>query len=340
MKASDIHVAISPRIGYREAVELGAEVERLGLGGVWIPESSSRDAFVMLADIATRTERIELGTGIVNHFSRTPSALAQAAVTVSEAGGDRTFNLGLGSSTRVVIENFHGQPFQRTAQRMRETLEIVRLGAGGQPMEFDGEIFHLHGFRYREKPAPIRLFVAGLAPDMLAVTGEVADGWLPIWPSRQAIYVLREPVAAAARAAGRAMPIVAAYVYTHVGDDIDRSRRAIRRTLAWYMSSGGPTYNNLYRRYGFSEVVDAVEAAWRAGHRDRARALIPDAVIDDMCVVGDPSTALEQFESFRKLGIDIPVIRFPDEVDAESGLEMCAAIAGACGRAEAEVASS
>ena len=328
-RPSQIHVAITPRFGYRESVEFGIEIERLGFGGLWIPESSSRDAFITLAGIAARTERIELGTGIVNHFSRTPSALAQSAVSVSDAGGGRVFNLGLGSSTRMVIEGFHGIRFESTVERMRDAIQIIRLAVDARPVDFDGAIFKVHGFRLRDQPAPVRVFVAGLSPGMLALTGELADGWLPIWPSRRALAVLRQPMDEAARRAGRATPEVAAYIYTHVGDHIESSRAAIRRTLAWYMASGGPTYRKLYQSYGFGEVVEAVEAAWRAGDRERARALIPDAVIDDMCVIGDSSAAIEQLEGFRSLGVDIPVVRFPDEVDAAEALRMCAALARA-----------
>lgn len=332
MKLKDLHVAIGTVGHYRALIDLAVEVERLGFGGVWIPESSSRDAFVVLADIATRTRSLELGTGIVNHFSRTPSALAQAAITLSEAGGGRIVNLGLGASTRMVIQDFHGLPFQRTAQRMRETIDIVRKAAAGELLELEGDVFRVRGFslRWEGERGPVRLFVAGLAPGMLIVTGERADGWLPIWPSRRAMDVLREPVAAAAEAAGRPMPVVAAYIYTHVGPDVEASRRALRRSLAWYMAAGGRTYNNLYRRYGFGDTVDAVEEAWRKGDRDRARSLIPDAVIEDMCVVGDPATAPAQFASFQELGVDVPIVRFPDGVDSTQALAMVREIAAAC----------
>jgi probable F420-dependent oxidoreductase len=322
LKLSGVHVAISTGDAYGSIVESAVEAERLGFGGVWVPESVGRDAFVLLTDIACRTQRIQLGTGIVNHFSRSPAALAQAAMTLSEAADGRPVNLGLGASSRQVIERFHGMSYTKSAQRMRETIAIIRKAVAGESIDYHGSVFDIEGFRIPSETGPIRIFVAGLTPEMLAVVGEAADGWLPIWPSRRAMAKLLEPVDAAALKVGRPRPTVAAYIYTHLGPNLDQSRAPLRRSLAWYMTSAGSAYNALFRTYGYGDTVDAVEVAWGSGDHQAAAAVIPEKVIDDLCVLGEPATAPAQIELLRRQGVDVPVVRLPDGVGPSEGLQI------------------
>ncbi|HYZ00752.1 MAG TPA: LLM class flavin-dependent oxidoreductase, partial [Candidatus Binatia bacterium] len=283
----DVHVALAG--GERSGlVDLAVEAERLGFGGVWVAEAVGRDAFSLLTEIALRTRRVALGTGIVNIYGRSPTVLAQAAGSLAECASGRTVNLGLGTASRILIEGAHGVPFERPFTRMRETLGIVRQALSGEPVRAHGEVFDVQrlqlGIPGRER---VSLFVAGLSPQMLRITGEEADGWLPIWPSRRAFQdVLAREVSDAAAGAGRLPPEVAAYVHTYVGEDEEPALASLRRSLAWYMVNAGSAYENLFRRYGYDEVVDRVIAAWRAGDREGARAAIPADVIRDLCLDG------------------------------------------------------
>jgi alkanesulfonate monooxygenase SsuD/methylene tetrahydromethanopterin reductase-like flavin-dependent oxidoreductase (luciferase family) len=332
MDMRNIHVVVGRgRVG--GAVTLAVEAERLGFGGVWVPEGTSgAEAFSTLTAIALRTERVELGTGIVNPFARPPSTLVQSIATVADCAGGRPLNIGIGPSSRYLVENSLGVPYRRTVQRVRETIAIVRAAADQGSVDFTGEIFQVRDLRWAPPPtSPVRLFVGGLGPKMLAMTGECADGWLPIWPARRSFQVLREPVATAAAAAGRPMPAVAAYVYTDVGRDEDDSVASLRRTLAWYMVNAGTGYQDMFRRLGYSAVVDEVIDHWRAGRRDAARQAVPRSAIDDMCLVGGADTIAGQLDSLRDAGIDTVVLQFPTDRGVEQITRIIRTVAEAAG---------
>jgi probable F420-dependent oxidoreductase len=316
MRSVDVHVALSTGGERSDIISLALEVEQLGYGGLWLTELAARDAFGVLTEIALKTKRIELGTGIVNHYGRSPATLAQAAATVSEIMDGRPFNLGLGSSSRAVIEGLHGLAFQRPYVRMAEALHLIRLALSGERLSLSGEVFQTRGFALGVRPlGPVRLYVAGFARRMLEVTGREADGWLPNLPSRRGIGALRADVAAAAEQAGRPMPTTAAYLYATVGPDGPESEEPLRRSIAWYIASGGSGYQTLFRRYGYGQLVDDVVGLWTSGKRDEARALVTAETIRDLCAVGPADTLPDQLARFVEVGVDIPVLRLPDGLE-------------------------
>jgi probable F420-dependent oxidoreductase len=329
----DIHLALAG--GERSAlVGLAAEAERLGYGGVWVAEGPGRDAFSLLTEIALRTTAIELGTGIVNIYGRSPTALAQAAASLAEAAPGRAVHLGLGTGSRILIEGAYGLAYDRPFTRMRETIAIIRQALAGERVSLPGQVFRVERLKLSVSGQDrVDVYVAGLSPRMLAIAGEQADGWLPIWPSRRAFATaLHGRVADAAAAAGRPAPHVAAYAYTCLDDDNNNDGRALaalRRSLAWYMTSAGPAYANLFRGYGHAEVVDAVQAKWRAGERAAARDAIPAEVVRDLAVTGRAEAVPAQLDELRRLGIARPVLRFPDDLPASEIARMLGRIAAA-----------
>lgn len=330
MRIADVHVALSTGYPRADLVSLAQSVEQLGYGGLWLTELAGRDVFGLLTEVALKTRRIELGTGIVNHYGRSPATLAQAAATLSEALDGRPFNLGLGASSRAVIEGWHGLAYERPYARMAEALQMIRTALVGERLDFGGEVFKTRGFSLGVKPSgPVRLYVAGLARPMLEVTGRYADGWLPILPSRRGFAALRADVAAAAEQAGRPMPTAAAYLYAMIGDDPAELEEPLRRSIAWYIASGGSGYRTLFRRYGYEQLVDEIAALWGQGKRDEARGLVDAEVIRDLCLLGPPASVPEQLEQFVAVGIDTPVIRFPDPMEPSRQGESLRQIAAA-----------
>src|SRR5215510_14811798 len=156
--------------------------DELGYDTIFVPEAWGRDAFTTLGWIAANTRRVKLGPGIVNVFSRTPTLIAQSIATLDEISGGRAV-LGLGTSGPIVIENWHGMPFDQPLLRTRETVDIVRQALSGSRVNYDGEIFHLQGFRLGVKPSRevIPIYIASMGPRNLALTFTIADGWTPIW---------------------------------------------------------------------------------------------------------------------------------------------------------------
>ena len=333
MRVADVHVSLSSGYARADLVSLAVAVEEFGFGGLWLTELAAHDAFIVLTEIALKTRRMELGTGIVNHFGRSPATLAQSAASVSQVLQGRAFNLGLGASSRTVIEGLHGMPFKRPFARMADTLAMVRLALTGEPLNFSGAVFKTRGFTLGVQPAgPVRLYVGGFAPRMLAVTGQYADGWLPNLPSRRGFGALRQQVRSAAEVAGRPMPMTAAYLYTMLGEAVE-AEEPLRRTIAWYIASGGEGYRQLFRGYGYTGLVDEIAALWRDGKRADARALVTSEVIRDLCLVGTAEEIASQLSAFVDIGIDTPVIRFPDPLEPERQLTTLREIATELSRA-------
>ncbi len=329
----DVHVALGTRTRSRgDLIEVGIEIDKLGFGGLWVTESSSRDAFTLLTELAVKTRHVDLGTGIVNHYGRTPSTLAMAASSVAEMIPGRRVNLGVGASSRTVVEGFHGVPFDAPARRMAEAVDIIRAGASGQPMGYDGQIFQLDP-RFRlgyAEAGEVRILVAALSPAMLRVVGERADGWLPIWPSRTRFGPLLAEVEQAAAAVYRPRPWVASYLYTYVGDEA-AGAALLRQSLARYVAASGAAYTALFRRYGYDAQVDAVLAAWAKGDRQATSAAISDDMLADFCVIGDGGSVARQLAQFKQGGIDTPIVRVPDGLEKQEMLAMITDLAGALG---------
>src|SRR6202048_4092792 len=191
-------------LSFPEAVELAQRAEALGFDSVWMPEAYGTDAVSILGALAARTERIKLGTGIINVFSRTPALLAQTAATLDLISGGR-FILGLGTSGHQVISGWHGMAFDRPLLRMRETIAIVRQVLRRDRLLFEGEVFHLDkGLKLLARPvrAAVQISLATLTPGGLRLTGEVADGWIPTLFSPGHMDLFRPSLEAGARIAG------------------------------------------------------------------------------------------------------------------------------------------
>src|SRR2546423_4973336 len=218
-------------LSFPEAVELAQRAEALGFDSVWVPEAYGTDAVSMLGALAARTERIQLGTGIVNVFSRTPALLAQTAATLDLISAGR-FILGLGTSGHQVVAGWHGMAFEQPLLRMRETIAIVRQVLRRDRLQFEGKIFHLDkGLKLLARPVreTVPIFLATLTPGGLRLTGELADGWIPTLLSPRHIDLFRPQLEAGAKISGRSLDTLA--IAPHVPGSIDDDRSRAREAL-------------------------------------------------------------------------------------------------------------
>src|SRR5262249_48140273 len=168
----------------RELIDCVKAAEACGYDSFWIPEVWEHEAFSVLTQIAERTQRIGLGTGVINVFSRSPALIAMSAATLDEISGGR-FRLGLGTSAASVIQDFHGARYSKPLVRLKDTIQIVRMLLRGEAADFSGEISRLARFKLVFKPLrpQIPIYVASLGMSALTQLGETADGWLPVhWP--------------------------------------------------------------------------------------------------------------------------------------------------------------
>lgn len=306
----------------REAPEPGAR-ERLlrclaiadeaGVEAVWVPEAWGRDAFTWLTQIALRTRRLGLATGIVNVFSRTPALLAMTAASLDELSGGRVI-LGLGTSGANVIEHWHGVPFAQPLRRLREYGEIINTILRGEPLNYPGEVFTLErGFRLQFRPVRdhIPIYIAAITPRSIRQAGEFADGWQPIfWPKSK----LKEGLAAVragAQAAGRAdTPITVAPqlgAYVTEGPD-DPLRQKAHEPVAFYVGRMGRFYAEMLARNGFADEVAGIQAAWARRDAAGAAAAVSDRMLNEVAIVGSLDECAEQVAEWQALGADAPIL--------------------------------
>ena len=313
-----------------EMVTWAQVAEAHGYESVWVPEAWGRDAFTLATQIAVLTKRIKVATGIVTVYSRTPAMLAQTAASLDEISNGRVI-LGLGTSGPIVIENWHGVKFERPIQRTREYVEIIRLALSGARVNYDGEIFHLRNFRLPFRPVQERIpiYIASLGPRNLELTGELADGWLPVFVSPRHMPVFTERLAAGAKRAGRdvAEVDVAAYILALVTEDVAAAKALIRQHIAYYVGGMGTFYNNLVRRYGFEAEAAVVKEAWAKGDRKTAAANISDTLVDAVAIVGTVEESRRKLAEYRAAGITHPVLAFPHEATGEMIRQTIAALA-------------
>ena len=298
---------------FADALEMTQRAEALGLDSVWVPEAWGTDAISLLGALAARTERIRLGTGIVNVFSRTPTLLGQTAATLDLISNGR-FILGLGTSGHQVISGWHGMRFDRPLQRMRETVEIVRRVLRQERLRFEGEIFTLNqGLKLLARPVreTVPIFLATLTPAGLRLTGEVADGWIPTLFSPDHLDLFRPQLEAGARAAGRSLDSleIAPYVPVLIDDDRSGARDAIRPWVALYVGGMGSRaknfYNEVVQRYGFKDEARDIQELYLSGKKLEAIRRVPDTLVDAITIVGPPGYVRERIEAWSSAGVTL-----------------------------------
>jgi alkanesulfonate monooxygenase SsuD/methylene tetrahydromethanopterin reductase-like flavin-dependent oxidoreductase (luciferase family) len=284
-----------------DTIELAKTAEEAGFQTVWKGESYSTNSFMNLSSIATATETINLGTAITNVFSRPPALIAMSAATLDMLSNGRTV-LGLGVSTEAVIESWYGQSYERPLRRTRELIEVLRAMFAEETVEYDGQIFTVGpypvGFDIDRDSIPI--YNAAMGPTNCRLTGEYADGWLPVYTPPETIRTLyEEEVLRGVENADRDPTDVSVtpLVTTSVAETTATAREQARRSLAQAMAVG---YNGLVSQFGFEDGPDEAAAHWREGNRDAAAAAISDEMVDELTVAGTPEECRQQLQELQE----------------------------------------
>jgi coenzyme F420-dependent oxidoreductase len=297
----------------KEIVEVVQQAEALGYDSVWVGESWGRDGFTWLTQLACHTSRIKLATGIATVYSRSPALIAQTVASLDEISEGRVI-LGLGTSGPTVIENWHGIPFDRPLRRTREYIEIIRLILSGERVNYNGEILRLKGFRLPFTPVRPRvpIYVASLGPQNLRLTGELAEGWLPIYLDASRLHHFQRDLEDGAQRAGRALSAidVAPYILSCVSDDVEAAYRLVKAHLAYYIGGMGTFYANLIARYDFQDEVNRVREAWSKGDRKSAAGQVTGDMVAHLAICGSPRDGRAQLEQYRAAGVTLPIVSF------------------------------
>lgn len=287
------------------------QAESRGYDSVWTGELWEQDAFVALTEAAAATSEVRLGTTIANIYGRSPATLAQAAATLDDAADGRAV-LGLGTSTKKVIEDLHGIPFENPARRLHETVELTKefLTSEG-PVAYEGECFEVADFP--GLGADVDVYAASLGPANRRATGRTADGWLPHNIPFEDLQDTFETIAETARQAGRDPDEISVtpWVPAAVTEDPETARDAIRGHLAYYVGSGEGYRRTVAKR--FPDAADEVATAWRSGERGDATAAVTDEMVAALGVAGTPEQARQQLAEIASMDIvDEPLVAIPN----------------------------
>ncbi|HEX3299573.1 MAG TPA: LLM class F420-dependent oxidoreductase [Actinomycetota bacterium] len=291
-----------------DVAALAKLAEDVGLESVWVSETWGSDAAVLATWIAAHTSRIAIGTGILQMPARTPAETAMAAATIDHLSDGR-FRLGLGVSGPRVVEGWHGLPYGSPLARTRDYLAIVRAAlAREEPLVYEGEIYTVpvpggEGRSLKMNVVPLRkdipIYLAAMGPKNVAVTKEIADGWLPLLfsPEHAGLFELSEV---------RPGFDVAPMVLTSIGDDVAAARNVVRPDIALYVGAYGPKTRNFYadlvRRYGFEAEVDAIQAAALEGRMGDATAAVTDEMVTALALVGSVDAVRDRLQAYADAG--------------------------------------
>ena len=300
-----------------EQLQIVQAAESLGYDSVWTAEAYGSDAVTPLAWFAGQTERIRLGTAIMQMPGRSPAMTAMTAATLDQISGGRML-LGIGSSGPQVAEGWHGQRFGRQLQRTREYIAVVRQALARERLEYHGETIELPlpdgpGKALKLTIAPVQeripIFLAAIGPRNTTLAGEVADGWIPTLFSPEHVAEFTPLLEEGAAAAGRSLDgfEIAPTVNLFVTDDLDSARDAMRPYLALYVGGMGSRdknfYNALVCRYGFEDAARTVQDLYLEGKRDEAAAALPAELIDLVSLCGPADVVRERLAVFQAAGV-------------------------------------
>jgi F420-dependent oxidoreductase-like protein len=317
---------LSSSLGYadnfRKAAERAVRLEEVGLDAVWVAEAYGCDAVSRLGYLAARTQRLQLGSGILNIYSRTPAALAQTAAGLDELSDGRAI-LGLGASGPQVIEGFHGVVYDRPVQRTREVIEICRMVWRREVLQYSGKVFTLplppdqgtgvgKPLKILTHPerARIPIYLASLGERSVELTAELAEGWLPIFfvPEKaDAIWgaALRRGYARRSPESGP-LEIVAGGPLA-IGDGLEQLRDRERPHLALYVGGMGARsknfYNQLISQYGYEHEAAQIQDLYLSGKKKEAEALVPAALLESLSLVGPEGFVKDRIAAYKAAGV-------------------------------------
>jgi F420-dependent oxidoreductase-like protein len=314
-----------------ELIELAQEAERLGYDSAWAAEAWGTDVVSVLGWLGATTTTLKLGAGIMQIPARTPAMTAMTAATLDLMSGGRVL-LGLGTSGPQVAEGWHGQRFPKQLQRTREYVAVVRMALAHQKVEFHGETLELPlpdgpGKVLKLTIRPVQqnmpIYLAVLGPKNVALAGEIADGWLPVFFSPEHTATLRVPLEEGAARAGRSLEDfrICPSVNVMISDDLSSARDAMRPMLSLYVGGMGSREQNFYNRlvstYGFESAAKEVQDLYLAGKKSEAAMALPDELIDAVSIVGPRDRARERIRAFKEAGVETLIVA-PMAMDTET----------------------
>ncbi len=304
-------------------LDLVKHAEKLGFDSAWTAEAYGSDAITPLAWLAGQTEKIRLGTAIMQMPARSPAMTAMTANSLDHLSNGR-FILGLGPSGPQVVEGWHGVPYGKPLTRTREYVSIVRqILAREGPVTHQGKVYQLpytgegasglgtplksilHGRKDME------IFTASIGPAGVACSAEVADGLIPVWMSPERMDLFQDSLDKGFANAGDPTKkdrfAIAPFVTCVMNDDVDAARMPVKMMLALYIGGMGARNKNFYndyaKRLGYEEAAVKIQDAFLDGKRPEAIAAIPDELVDEIALVGSADRIRDRMAAWLDSGV-------------------------------------
>jgi F420-dependent oxidoreductase-like protein len=321
MKLAIGAMSFGPRVNLN--LDLIRHAERLGFDSAWTAEAYGNDAVTTATWIAAKTERINVGTAIMQMPARTPAMTAMTATSLHQLSGGR-FKLGIGPSGPQVVEGWHGVPYGKPLTRTREYIQILRqIWEREKPLEFHGSHYDIpckgEGTTGLGKPLKsilhgdpsIPIYTASISPNGLACAAEVADGVIPMMLDPERFDEILRPhlEKGFAKAGGEKSlenfdVMVSATVI--VSDDVEKAMMPVKANLAQYIGGMGARdknfYNDYAKRLGFEEAAVEIQDLFLAGKKPEAIAAVPDALVDAVHLVGPEGKIRERLQAWKEAG--------------------------------------
>lgn len=306
---------------FKEMIAFVQGAEELGVDQVWMPEAYGTDAVSILGWLAGQTDKIKIGSAILQIPARAPAMTAMTAATLDLLSNGRML-LGIGLSGPQVAEGWYGQPYTKPIQRTREYIEIMRkIWDREERLAYEGQVYRLpveggrnlgKALKLMFKPARrVPLYLASLGPKNVALTAELADGWLPAFFLPDRVDVFKDALEEGAARNGRDLATldIVAGATVAIGDDIpiDMVRSMAKMPVGFYIGGMGAReanfYNDLACRYGYEKEAKEIQDLFLAGKKQEAMALVPDSLVDAMGLWGDPSRIHDRLDAYRDAGV-------------------------------------
>ena len=283
---------------------------------VWIPETWGMENFSILSLASKENTFSKIGSSIINIYSRSPSLIAMGAATIDTIS-NRRLVLGLGTSSQPLVEDFHGDKFERPLKRMEECVEIIRLILSGKLLNYDGEIFSLRNFSLLIKPPrnTIPIYLAAVNEKMVELTWKIADG---------VIFYLRpksEIKSTLAKMQKQKNIDTSLQIITCVNDDSEKAMTRAKKTLAFYISVG-KIYREFLASNGFENETKNIFEEYKKTDLVNNYELVPESMVNELCIAGTPNECRNQLKQFRETGIDLPIIQFNPTDNVEDSFNL------------------
>ena len=279
------------------------------VNSLWIPESWGREAFVMLGAIGAMTRRVKLGTSIVSMFSRSPATLAMAASTLDNITLNRTI-IGIGASTPILAEDWHGIKFIHPLDRMREYVTCFKIISSGETINFDGNFFKLKNIKimHPSQRREIPVFLGAVNPGMIKLATEIANGIILYLSPLNELKKTVECIKSLTSRKSKSFEICSVFITAISNKYPDLARERAAKTLAFYVAVG-KYYNEFLSSHGFKSQVEQITTEYQNHGIENISKFVTDPMLDSLTIYGTTEDCIKSLKRFVSCGVSLPILQ-------------------------------